>query len=217
MLVTNGGKNWWRGLATAPLGEGERSSMGSPQVPDQLKKAPTLALRSFFAGIGKILLAADRPQASSAASHPRHAAPGRRALRSPAGVAQGSKSRRSLDETGNVRLLAAEELPGGVVLTPDAAGPGPTGTGAPSVRQATMTPVATQPLTGNVPVGASLVIHELPLPGLSTMSVAVIRARLRGLDVDQLQALLVHESKNAQRPEVIGMIERRILKIESGE
>jgi hypothetical protein len=49
------------------------------------------------------------------------------------------------------------------------------------------------------------------------MSVAAIRARLRGLDVDQLQALLVHESKNAQRAEVIGMIERRILKIESGE
>jgi hypothetical protein len=191
--------------------------MGSPQVPDQLKRVPTLALRSFFAGIGKILLAADRPQASSAASRPRHAAPGRRALRSSAGASRGSKSRRSLDETGNVRLLAAEELPDGVVLAPDAAAPGPTSTGAPIMRQVTMTPVATQPLTGNVPVGASLVIHELPLPGLSSMSVAAIRARLRGLDVDQLQALLVHESKNAQRPEVIGMIERRILKIESGE
>jgi hypothetical protein len=32
-----------------------------------------------------------------------------------------------------------------------------------------------------------------------------------------LQALLVHEQKNAARPEIIGMIERRILKIESGE
>jgi hypothetical protein len=243
MLVINGGKNWWRGLATAPgpatpggqaevgrrcacglagretgkprvrLAEGERSSMGSPQIPDQLKKAPTVALRAFFAGIGKILLAADRGPASSSASGPRHAAPGRRALRDSAAAAQGRKSR-PLDETGNVRLLAAEELSGRVVLTSDVAGPGPAGA---SVRQVTITPVATQPLAGNVPVGASLVIHELPLPGLSTMSVAAIRARLRGLDVDQLQALLVHESKNAQRAEVIGMIERRILKIESGE
>jgi hypothetical protein len=188
--------------------------MGSPQIPDQLRKAPTEALRALFAGIGKILLAADRPQASSSASGPKHAAPGRRAVRSSAGASQGTKSRRSLDETGNVRLLAAEELPGSVVLAPDAAGTGQAGA---SVRQVTITPVPTQPLAGNVPVGASLVIHELPLPGLSTMSLAAIRARLRGLDVDQLQALLVHESKNAQRAEVIGMIERRILKIESGE
>jgi hypothetical protein len=186
--------------------------MGSPQIPDQLKKAPTEALRAFFAGIGKILLAADRPPTSSSAGGPKHAAPGRRALRDSAAASQGSRSRRSLDETGNVRLLAAEELSGHVVLTPDGAGPADA-----SIRQVTITPVPTQPLAGNVPVGASLVIHELPLPGLSSMSVAAIRARLRGLDVDQLQALLVHESKNAQRAEVIGMIERRILKIESGE
>jgi hypothetical protein len=189
--------------------------MGSPQVPEQLKKAPTLALRAFFAGIGKILLATDRAQTSSSAGRPRHAAPGRRALRT-AAAAQASKRKRSLDETGNVRLLAAEELSGGVVLAPDGAGNGPKASSAPGVRQATMSPVPTQPLTGNVPVGASLVVHELPLPGLSTMSLAAIRARLRTLDVDQLQALLVHEHKNAARPEVIAMIERRIEKIESG-
>jgi hypothetical protein len=191
--------------------------MGSPQVPDQLKKAPTEALRAFFAGIGKILLAADRPPASSSASGPRHAAPGRRTLRSSAAASPGSKSRRSLDETGNVRLLAAEDQPARVVLTPDAAGTHPVATDGAGVREVTITPVPTQPLAGNVPVGASLVIHELPLPGYETMSVAAIRARLRSLDVDQLQALLVHEQKNAARPEIIGMIERRILKIESGE
>ncbi len=191
--------------------------MGSPQVPDQLKKAPTVGLRAFFAGIGKILLATDRPPASSSANGPRHAAPGRRAVRSSAAPPLESGSRRSLDETGNVRLLAAEELPGRVVLTPEAAGTRPVATDGASVRQVTITPVPTQPLSGNVPVGASLVIHELPLPGYETMSVAAIRARLRSLDVDQLQALLVHEQKNAARPEIIGMIERRILKIESSE
>jgi hypothetical protein len=191
--------------------------MGSLQVPDQLKKAPAEALRAFFAGIGKILLAAERPPASSSANRPRHAAPGRRAVRSSAAAPPVSKSRRSLDETGNVRLLAAEEPPARVVLTQDAAGARPVATDGASVRQVTIAPVPTQPLAGNVPVGASLVIHELPLPGYETMSVAAIRARLRGLDVDQLQALLVHEQKNAARPEIIGMIERRILKIESGE
>lgn len=79
-----------------------------------------------------------------------------------------------------------------------------------------MASVASQPLTGNVPIGAGFVVHALPLPGYDTMPVASIRARLRSLDVDQLQALLVHEHKNAERPEIIAMIERRIQKLENG-
>jgi hypothetical protein len=190
--------------------------MGVPQFPDQVRKAPTLALRAFFAGVGKILLAADRPQASASSTGPRHAAPGRRALRTAGAAPEPSQRRRSLDETGNVRLLAEEELAGCVALAPDGTGPGPKGTGEPTMLPVTVTLVATQPLTGNVPVGASLVIHEVPLPGYDTMSIAAIRARLRTLDVDQLQALLVHEQKSAARPEIIAMIERRIEKVESG-
>jgi hypothetical protein len=188
--------------------------MGVPQVPDQLKKAPTLALRAFFTGIGKVLLATDHPQASPTAAGPRHAAP-RRAQRT-AGASKAGQPARSLDATGNVRLLEAEELAGCVLLAPDRAGQDPAEKGERGMASATAMPVATQPLTGNVPVGASLVVHELPLPGFETMSVAAIRARLRTLDVDQLQALLVHEHKNAARPDVIAMIERRIEKIESG-
>jgi hypothetical protein len=191
--------------------------MGIPQVPEQVKKAPTLALRALFAGIGKILLAADRPPGSSSPTGPRHAAPGRRAAPRAAGTSQptSTRPRRSLDATGNVRLLESEELAGYVVLASDQIAAGAETHGEPSMRPATVLPVATQPLTGNVPVGASLVVHEVPVPGFEAMSVAAIRARLRTLDVDQLQALLVHEQKSAARPEIIAMIERRILKIES--
>jgi hypothetical protein len=189
--------------------------MGIPQVPDQVKKAPTLALRAFFTGIGKILLATDRPEGSPSPTGPRHAAPGRRAPRT-AGTSKASQLRRSLDATGNVRLLEAEELAGCVMLAPDETRPGLDAKDKPSLRSATVLPAATQPLAGNVPVGASLVVHEVPVPGFETMSVASIRGRLRTLDVDQLQALLVHEHKSAARPEIIAMIERRIRKIESG-
>jgi hypothetical protein len=189
--------------------------MGIPQVPDQARKPPTLALRAFFAGIGKILLAADRPSTSSPPTGPKHAAPGRRGPR-PTASAQVSVRRRSLDATGNVRLLEAEELAGYVMLAPDQAMPDSVPKDEVSTRPAMVLPVSTQPLTGNVPVGASLVVHEVPVPGFETMSVAAIRARLRTLDVDQLQALLVHEHKSAARPEIIAMIERRIEKIESG-
>jgi hypothetical protein len=213
--------------------------MDVPQVPDQLKKAPTLALRTFFAGVGKMLLAADRPPARPPAdemagqsapasasppptgpppSGPKHAAP-RRSSRAASAASRSAHRWRSLDETGNVRVLAAEDAAGGSVvgLASDGASTATASAGPHSASQVITPPVATQPLTGNVPVGASLVIHELPLPGFNTMSLAAIRARLRTLDVDQLQALLVHESKSAQRPYVMAMIERRIEKVESGE
>jgi len=190
--------------------------MGIPQVPDQVKKAPTLALRAVFSGIGKILLAADRPQ-SSGSPGPKHAASKRQPRPSRTEPAPNHRWR-SLDETGNVRLLQAEERTNGDAgimmsgLAETAADPR-----APvTAGQSAVTPIPSQPLGGNVPVGASLVVHELPLPGYDTMSIASIRARLRSLDVGQVQALLVHERKNAERPEVLAMLERRIEKLEQG-
>lgn len=222
--------------------------MDIPQVGDQVRKAPTQVIRAVFAGIGKILLAADRPPTGPRPAGPRHAAPGGRAPHTDAlnagashatgaqatatqataaqatatqatgGPATSSQRWRSLDETGNVRLLSAEELTVGhgtvVAATPvssslDGQGEAPGGEGE-------IASAASQPLSGNVPIGAGFVVHELPLPGYDTLPVASIRARLRGLDVDQLQALLVHEHKNAERPEIIAMIERRIEKLENG-
>jgi hypothetical protein len=191
--------------------------MDIPQVGDQVRKAPTHAIRAMFAGIGKILLAADRPPPGPRPAGPKHAAPGGRAPQT-VPAADASQRWRSLDETGNVRLLSTEELTVGhgtvVAATPV---PGTRdGEGQAQAAEATIAPVASQPLSGNVPVGAGFVVHELPLPGYDTLPVASIRARLRSLDVDQLQALLVREHKKAQRPEIIAMLERRIQKLENG-
>jgi hypothetical protein len=56
----------------------------------------------------------------------------------------------------------------------------------------------------------------LPLPGYDDLSLASIRARLRGLTVAQLRVLLEYEARNAERPEILGMFERRIEKLETG-
>jgi len=192
--------------------------MDIPQVGDQARKAPTQAIRAVFAGIGRILLAADRPQPGPRPAGPRHAAPGGRAPQTARAATKATERRRSLDETGNVRLLSTEELTvghGTVVAATPVPGTGPGDDQEPAADGA-MAPVASQPLTGNVPIGAGFIVHEVPLPGYDTMPVASIRARLRSLDFDQLQALLVHEHKNAARPEIIAMIERRIEKLESG-
>jgi hypothetical protein len=239
--------------------------MGMPQVPEQVRKAPTRALRAVFTGIGKMRMAADRPGSRRGGPKPAAApeyrlpepaaqwdtlgpaAPARPEPEPvpppPAAAAEETQRWRSLDETGNVRLLTSEELTAG---TGPAVTPRPGGAaGAHAGRSASLAqpgqgptspvppgpagrrPVAAssgdgpggpsgQPLGGNVPVGSDLIIHAVPLPGYDSMPVTSIRARLRTLDFDQLQALLVHERKNAGRPEVIAMIERRIEKLEAG-
>ena len=132
-------------------------------------------------------------------------------------AATASQRWRSLDETGNVRLLSTEELTvgHGTVVSATPIADTVDGEGEVPAEEETMPPAASQPLTGNVPIGAGFVVHELPLPGYDTLSVASIRARLRSLDFDQLQALLMYEQKNAERAEIIAMIERRIAKLES--
>lgn len=144
-----------------------------PQVHDQLKRGPALALRAVFAGIGRILMAADRTPAVTPTAAP-----------PVADVEPGSRWR-SLDQTGNVRLVSGDDAGDGA---------------APAAR--------TSPAP---PAGA------LPLARYDELSLASIRARLRSLDTGQLRVLADYERRNAERPEVLGMLERRIEKLEAGE
>ncbi len=177
--------------------------MGISQIPDQIKRAPAGALRAVFSGIGRILLAADRPgptparpqphTGTSGTLPPRQAAPQQR----PEPSRPAAESRwRSLDETGNVRLLTADEIYNDSLpeLSERA------GTGGPIVIDAA--PATTS--------------RALPLADYDNLSLASIRARLRTLSTDQLKVLADYERKNAERPDVLGMLERRIEKVESG-
>jgi hypothetical protein len=176
--------------------------MGIPQVPEQVRRAPILALRAVFAGIGRILLSADRAgtgstkagstETSSAGPEPAAAQPAATAaLDQPR---QAAERRRSLDQTGNVRLLPSAEK----VRPADAPPAAPSAAVAPGMGDH----------AGSTPA--------LPLANYDALSLASIRARLRGLDASQLKVLLDYEAANAERPEVLGMFERRIEKLESG-
>jgi hypothetical protein len=132
--------------------------MGILQVPEHVRRAPLLALRAVFTGIGRALMVADRP------------AP---------------------------------------VATPLAVS-----SGAPP----TAPPVGDTGMSVTAPAIAeeSDSTTRLPLPNYDALSLASIRARLRGLDVAQLKVLLDYEATNAERAEVLGMFERRIEKLEAG-
>ena len=163
--------------------------MGNPQITGPTRPGPTEALRAVFSGIGRILMAADRSQDQARAARRTSAAQ----------PAQDSRFR-SLDQTGNVRLLTAEDLDDD---SGAAASRAPAG-GRTTRRR------------GQRPTAPAANGTVLPLPSYDTLSLASIRARLRTLDVAQLRILANYEATHAERPEVLGMLERRIEKLETG-
>jgi len=96
------------------------------QVTERVKEAPAQALRAVFSGIGQVLLVADRLK-TRATEPDRAPAPGGRD-----GAPRDETRWRSLDETGNVRLLSETPAPASPAATgtaaaaepADAAGPG---------------------------------------------------------------------------------------------
>ena len=177
--------------------------MGISQIPDQIKKAPAEALRAVFSGIGRILLAADRPGPATVQTQPHagiapEASPpqtARQPRREPGRVTEQSRWR-SLDQTGNVRLL-----PAGEVYDDDPTGPA-VGSAASDTVPASSSPA---------PAPA------LPLADYDNLSLASIRARLRTLSPAQLRVLADYERANAERMDVLGMLERRIEKLEESQ
>ena len=93
---------------------------------------------------------------------------------------------------------------------PEQAGAKPTGVPEPATVKpaAAPEPAAAQPASAAAPAA--------PIPGYDDLSVASLRARLRGLDAAGVQALLDYEKANARRDDVITMFERRLSKIENG-
>jgi hypothetical protein len=57
---------------------------------------------------------------------------------------------------------------------------------------------------------------SLPVSGYDEASLASVRARLRGLDADQVAALRDYERAHAARADFLRMFENRIAKLESG-
>lgn len=255
--------------------------MRFPQASERMRGAPAHALRAMFAGIGQVLLVADRMRshpagpdadqpgadkrqvpaprpgaAENAAGRPAAAERARSARTYPADQASGhladkavahpadqaaghlpqkTASRwRSLDETGNVRILPVShqtrtpEPPAPAQSIPPVE-PGPVGrlTAAPALPEpeivppAAAEPIAAEPIPDEPPLAEPVFADTtgpapLPIANYDDVSLASLRARLRNLDSAQLHALLSYEQAHAARPAVLGMFERRISKLETG-
>lgn len=215
------------------------------QVSERVKEAPAQALRAVFSGIGQVLLVADRIKSRAAEPERGQSVPVEPVPQPTATTVKDETRWRSLDETGNVRLISGEDTSEAKATTtppvPEARGPATTPL-VPEAREATEASEATEAPSAVAPeqsiapgqtVAAEQTVASeqasstepavtpeasatsLPVPNYDNLTLPSLRARLRSLDPAQLHALLDYEKANAGRSDVLTMFERRISKLES--
>jgi hypothetical protein len=162
--------------------------MGIPQVPGYIGRAPLLALRAVFTGIGRALMVADRPAVVAA----------------PAA------------DNGRAPTTTPPVTDTGISVTAPGTDNGRAPTTTPPIADTGISAAAAGNEGETESAARNVSAAGLPLPNYDTLSLPSIRARLRGLDVAQLKVLLDYEAANAERAEVLGMFERRIEKLEAG-
>jgi hypothetical protein len=172
-----------------------------------MKEAPAHALRAVFAGIGQVLLVADRikNRATDGDGTPPAAAPEPPAAASATAPADAAPSGTAPSGTAPAAASAAPDAPAAAAK-------------APTARAAAAKPPAAAKAPAAAPaVPAGPAAGDLPLPNYDELSVPSLRARMRSLTPAQLRGLVDYERAHEGRDGVLAMLERRIAKIEGGE
>ena len=178
-----------------------RIEMRVPQVTERMKEAPAHALRAVFAGIGQVLLVADRlrSRAADGANRPPAATPEPDAAH---GAAVPEARTSAASTAASADSVAAAAAAAAATTAPAAAA-------APAARAAT---AAATPGPAAAPA-----VDDLPVPNYDELSVPSLRARMRSLSPAELRELVAYESTHAARTAVLAMFERRLAKIDGGE
>ncbi len=196
-------------------------------APERLKEAPAHALRAVFAGIGQALLVSDRvrrkltsaPDAADVAAEKAGRDTAKAPVTRPTAVKSAAEPDRPMAQSGAARSAtkSAQAAQADVTSRPnatartkgkaagagEAAGPGRAAGPGEAVGAAAATPAAQAGVAGGEP----------PIPNYDALSIASLRARLRGLDLAQVGALLRYEKARGSRSDVVAMYERRIAKL----
>jgi len=183
--------------------------MPIPQVNDRIKEAPAVMLRAVFAGVGQLLLAADKIRARAAETGwppVRTATLGQTRAQSRWHTLDGTRSdtvplaRERTNSHHHPAQRPSVPDPGRATAGPAAATAGPAAAAA-GPAAATEEP--------------RLPTDTPPLPGYDDLSLPSLRAKMRVLDAATLRAMLDYEKGHAHRDDVISMFERRLTKIAS--
>ncbi len=178
--------------------------MPIPQVNDRIKEAPVVVLRAVFAGIGQLLLTADkvRNRAAEQVWTPDQPAGTGPAGPPPSWPATATKTAPATKATANTKTAPAAKATA-------TAKPAPAAKAAPTPKPSE---AKTAPAAKAAPP-AKPAPAAPPLPGYDDLSLPSLRARLRTLDATTIQAMLDYEKAQTRRDDVISMLERRLAKI----
>jgi hypothetical protein len=188
------------------------------QVNDRIKEAPAVMLRAVFAGVGQLLLAADKVRARAAGTGWPYDRTAPKGVVAGSGLAERPARAQSrwhtLDDNRSRSVPLARER----TDSPDhpaqryATGSPGTATAEPAAHAEPAVHAA--PATrAEQAVRAEPATDAPPLPGYDDLSLPSLRARLRVLDAATLRALQAYEKTHAHRDDVITLFERRLEKI----
>src|SRR5712691_9266117 len=172
----------------------------------QVMEAPVRVLRGLAAGAGKIIGVGDRRKAAKTQTvSPETAVPETVEAAAP----ETAVPETAVPETsGNVKLVTPE------TEVPETAAPE-------TVVPETEEPAVTKPEKVTAKKAAKprapKAEAELPLAGYDELTVNSLRARMTKLTPVQLTVLIEYEKAHQGRDEVVGMLERRIVRIKSGQ
>lgn len=197
----------------------------------QVMEAPVRVLKGLAAGAGKIIGVADRRKAKASKAS-KGAAAGPTAAEAVAPQAPPAQPEMS----GNVKVVTpepaapeAEAAPEAVVTEPAAAEaatpaaeepaaveePAPAKPAKAAAKKAPAKKDDKPAAPAKAPAGGAT--SELPLANYDELTVNSLRARMTKLSPDQLTVLIDYEKAHQGREDVIGMLERRIIRINSGQ
>jgi hypothetical protein len=182
--------------------------MRIPQTAERIKEAPAQALRAVFAGVGQVLLVTERVR--------------RRALGGDEGARETSRPAAPVSVvTGETAATAGTTAPTRPAAPTAPTAPTevkPAAAEAAGANEAAEVSAAGPAKAAQAPAAAPQAPAEdaggLPVPHYSQLSIASLRARMRGLDVGQVRELLSYERAHEDRENVVAMFERRIAKLE---
>lgn len=180
----------------------------------QVMEAPVRVLRGLAAGAGKIIGVADRRKAKTAQTAATETATSETVAAAAPETAEPETT--AAEASGNVKLVTPETaMPETVeAAAPEAEAVAVTKPTKPTPKKAAKPKAAESKTAEPAPAEPAA---ELPLANYDELTVNSLRARMTKLSPDQLTVLIEYEKAHQGRDEVVGMLERRIIRINSGQ
>jgi hypothetical protein len=182
----------------------------------QVMEAPVRVLRGLAAGAGKIIGVADRRKAKAAQAVVPETATSETVEAAAPATAPAEPA--TPEASGNVKLVAPETVEAAAPETAAAETEEPAVTKPEkAAAKKTAKSKAAAPEAATPQAATPETEAELPLANYDELTVNSLRARMTKLSPDQLTVLIAYEKAHQGRGEILGMFERRIIRINSGQ